>query len=159
MEFQCPKCSSSELRSCAVVWREGTTDGRGAIVGGSFGSSGFQPAAASTSQHGQTLLAQQCAPPRERSTWSSIWGTLLLVLGVDLLIGRFWVLGIPAVLLGVYCFRLFMQAQAYNKHDLPDAVRRWENTFVCSRCGELVTVHDPAQPSSETTGQLTVGPG
>jgi len=148
MELQCPKCSSAEVRSCAVVWREGTSDARGAIVGGSFGSAGFQPAAASTYQQSQTLLAQQCAPPKERGQWSIVWAMLLILWGLNFLRST-WILGIPMVLLGAYCVWLFIQARAYNRDELPGALRKWENTFVCSRCGEFVTAQESSQRSAE----------
>jgi transcription elongation factor Elf1 len=149
MELQCPKCSSTEVRSCSVVWREGTADARGAIVGGSFGSAGFQPAAASTYQQSQTLLAQQCAPPKKRGEWPLILAMLLIIGGLDSLIYSVWMLGIPMVLLGCYCVWLFIQARAYNRHELPGALRKWENTFVCSRCGEFVTAQESSQRSTE----------
>lgn len=148
MELQCPKCSSAEVRSCAVVWREGTSDARGAIVGGSFGGAGFQPAAASTYQQSQTLLAQQCAPPKKRGEWSLVWAMLLILWGLNFLLSV-WMLGIPMVLLGCYGVWLFIQARAYNRDELPGALRKWENTFVCSRCGEFVTAQESSQRSTE----------
>jgi transcription elongation factor Elf1 len=154
MELQCPKCSSNELRSCAVVWREGTTDARGAIVGGSFGSAGFQPAAASTYQQSQTLLAQQCAPPKKRGEWSIVWAMFFVIGGFNFLVRSNWILGIPLMLLGTYCVWLFMQARTYNREELPGALRRWEDTFVCSRCGEFVTAQESAQRSTEGGADL-----
>ena len=150
MELQCPKCSSSELRSCALVWREGTTDARGSIVGGSFAGAGFQPAAASTCQHSQTLLAQQCAPPKEHSTWGAVWALLFLVWGLFLptTAPSLWVIGVPMVLFGLYCAWAAYQAWQYNHSALAEDLRKWEQTYVCARCGELVTAADaPVAPA------------
>lgn len=148
LEIQCPKCSSTDVRSCDVLWREGTTTAHGSIVGGTFGGSGFQPAAASTHQESQTLLAKQCAPPKARGTWSVVWAMLFIVWGLNFLINSNWGLGVLAILLGAYSAWVYRQSLIYNRDEFPDVFRKWESTFVCSRCGEFVTASEPPKRSN-----------
>lgn len=144
---KCPKCSGTDTRSCSVIWREGTTESRGSIVGGSFGGGGFRPAAASTFERSESLLAQQCAPPQKRSEWSVVLAMLAFLFALNLGFTAAWLLGIPLVILGVFLAQHFVRARSYNRDEYPSAVRRWESTFVCSRCGTFLK-----PPAAESRG-------
>jgi hypothetical protein len=71
-----------------------------------------------------------------------VWGLFLPTTAASL-----WVIGAPMVLFGLYCAWTAYKAWQYNHSALAEAVRSWEQTYVCSRCGELVIASDAREAS------------
>jgi hypothetical protein len=141
MSIACPKCTSTEVRKLSLIYNEGlsiintqtTSFGSGVSSGGgmAFGSS-----SGSTTGHQQTMLSKQAAPPSKKH-WI-LWSCFAVFCGMMGLSGLSHpgignLFGIGLAVLGV---RFALAGKKYNAEVLPGLFQRWEQSFMCNRCGE-----------------------
>lgn len=140
MSFTCPACHSQDVRRLQLIYREGastlqaTTSSVGVAYGGGYSSVGSGRGITTGTQ--QTLLSRGAAPPEKMKSGGLIVG---LVIGSLLVLGG---IGNPGgallfglALAGICGYRL-KQAMHYNGNVFPVQFKRWENSFMCNRCGE-----------------------
>ncbi len=95
------------------------------------------PPDAPTKAHGQVPLPKQVTPPEKR-----VW-TLWSVLALGAMLGSLPGIRHPGVLnliafgVAVLAARMGIRAHQYNANDYPRIYREWEQSFMCSRCGEI----------------------
>lgn len=137
----CPKCASAEVRRLSLIYQEGlsTINTNSSTVGGGFGGGGAAFGSASTHTTGrqQTALSRQAAPPAKKHTIA--WGTLGVVCGFVGL-GSLSSPGLGTLIwiaLAVVAARFALQAKKYNAEVYPGLHQRWEQSFMCNRCGEV----------------------
>ena len=141
MNLACPKCASTEVRKLSMIYNEGlsiintqtTSFGSGVTSGGgmAFGSS----SGATTGQQ-QTMLSKQAAPPSKKHwiLWTGFAAFCGLV-GISGLthpgVGN--LVGIGLAVMGA---RFAIAGKKYNEEVHPGLFQRWEQSFMCNRCGE-----------------------
>jgi len=141
------------VRTLRVIHESGTTTSRGTATGWVQGT-GSQPghmATYTTTGTRQTAAAKQAAPPQKRRN-----GAVLIGFGVGLAIlalaygflmitndlsSTQVVLTIAGVALSAAVLLLLIGAilapgeSRYNSQVYPDAIREWDRTWACQRCG------------------------
>ncbi|HEX6040127.1 hypothetical protein [Longimicrobium sp.] len=128
MSFACPACHSQDIRRLQIIYREGSSTMQATTSAGA--------ARAYTSGTQQTLLSRGAAPPEKKKVGGLVVG---VVLGALFLLGGMSSPG-AGLLFGLalagICGWLLKQALDYNGQEFPRLFKRWENTFMCNRCGE-----------------------
>ncbi len=141
MELGCPKCSSPEVRKLSLIYNEGlsiintvSTGTSGAV--GSGGGMAFGSHSSHTTGRQQTALSKQAAPP-DKKHWI-LWSMAAAMCGFVALGGLthpgFGTLA--AIGLAVLSVRFALKGKEYNAEVLPGLLQRWEQRFMCNRCGE-----------------------
>jgi hypothetical protein len=145
MELACPKCTSGEVRKLSMIYNEGLsiintrTQSSAAGIGFSGGGVGFGSShgSAHTTGRQQTALSKQASPPAKKHT--ILWGGASVIMAIwtltsffPITFGSFILLGLTA--LGV---RLTLKAWQFNRDEYPDMYAKWEQSFMCNRCGEV----------------------
>lgn len=141
MDLACPKCNTSEVRKLSMIYNEGlsiintVSHGSGAAVG-SGGGMAFGSHSSHTSGRQQTALSKQAAPP-DKKHWI-LWSTGAAICG-------FMALGslshpgfglLVSVGLTALCVKFALSGKKYNAEVHPDLMQRWDQSFMCNRCGE-----------------------
>lgn len=144
MNVACPRCASLDALRLPLIHREGLAEvpGRMAEPGGaSFASLiGRSPASALARSHSRTVLARQVSPPHRRNVGG--WLLVAIVFGVLLLIS----LPDPGLRALIYAGLaglggwMVKANREYNAIVLPALLIRWEQSFMCNRCGEIFVV-------------------
>ena len=152
MSFTCPSCGAGDVRRLQLIYREGysainaSTNSVGVATGGGYASLGSATARTTGSQ--QTLLSMGAAPPEKKKTGGSIFG---VVIGTMFILGG---LGSPGagLLFGLalagICGYFLKQALEHNRTVYPAQHQRWQNTFMCNRCGEHFIPQALAAPAT-----------
>jgi hypothetical protein len=141
MELACPKCSSPEVRKLSLIYNEGlsiintVSHGSGVAVGAGGGMA-FGSHSSQTTGRQQTALSKQAAPPGGKHwiLWSScaaIFGLMSLSSLAHPGFGLLVMIGITAA-----AVRFALKGKEYNAEVLPGLLARWEQSFMCNRCGE-----------------------
>ena len=141
MNLACPKCTSTEVRKLSLIYNEGlsiintVSQGTGVAMG-SGGGMAFGSSSSHTTGRQQTALSKQASPP-DKKHWI-LWTSAALFSGMMGLsglshpgVGNLFFLGL-AVLAG----RFALQGKAYNAEVHPGLMQRWEQSWMCNRCGE-----------------------
>lgn len=141
MDLACPKCSSPEVRKLSLIYNEGlsiintVSHGTGAAVG-SGGGMAFGSHSSHTTGRQQTALSKQAAPP-DKKHWI-LWGTVAVICGFFALsslahpgLGLLFSIGLVAL-----AVRFALKGREYNNDVHPGLLARWEQSFLCNRCGE-----------------------
>ena len=141
MDLACPKCSATEVRKLSLIYNEGlslintVSHGTGAAVG-SGGGMAFGSHSSHTTGRQQTALSKQAAPPEKRH-WI-LWSCCAAVCGLVALSGLSHpgfgtLVGIGLTVVSV---RFALKGKEYNAQVLPGLLQRWDQSFMCNRCGE-----------------------
>jgi hypothetical protein len=141
MTLACPKCTSAEVRKLSLIYNEGlsiintVSQGSGMAVG-SGGGMAFGSHSSHTTGRQQTALSKQAAPPNKRH-WI-LWSSSAAIFGLITLgglshpsVGTFFTLGITAL-----SVHFALAGKKYNAEVHPGLLARWEQSFMCNRCGE-----------------------
>jgi hypothetical protein len=142
--MNCPKCNSSDTRKFSILYQSGTTlgDFTGGGIGGS--SSGLGGGIFSGNSKNQTLLAQRVAPPKEDSNLPAVtWIAAIVGFIVTLPFGcGFGITAFAVVFIG-----LGLVLAIGNSGDSLSARRkRWENSWLCMKCGHGFVEGATSQP-------------
>ena len=141
MELACPKCTSGEVRKLAMIYNEGlsiiNTQTVGSGVGVGRGGMAFGGGSATTTGRQQTALSKQAAPPSKKH--AILWSGLAVIMGIwtftsffPISFGSFLLLGLTAL-----AVRFALKAFQFNREEYPGMYARWEQSFMCNRCGEV----------------------
>jgi predicted RNA-binding Zn-ribbon protein involved in translation (DUF1610 family) len=139
MSFTCPSCASEDVRRLQLIYREGysavnaSTNTVGLARGGGYTSVGS--ARSQTSGTQQTLLSMGAAPPEKRKVGGKIFGLLVGVLFILAGLGSPGAGLLFGLALAGICGYVLKQAMDYNGAVYPAELQRWQNTFMCNRCG------------------------
>src|SRR5262245_58569124 len=106
MDLTCPDCGSTDTRSVALIYKQGTSslETTSNTIGAGAGAGGLAGGIAATASSGssQSLLAQEIAPPKPLDNTA---GGCLLAVGVALLLIAVVfsspIAGVIAVIVGV----------------------------------------------------------
>ena len=142
MNLACPQCKSGDVRRLSLVYKEGAaevaTTSTGSGIGIGAGGLGFGVGRSKTQGTQQSLLSKEVAPPTKMK-----WGGLALVCVIGALLALPTLLAGDSVGLGL--FELVVagvagwqvkKRWAFNSDDYPNLLARWQDSFLCTRCGE-----------------------
>lgn len=145
MELACPKCTSAEVRKLSMIYKEGlsiintTTQSSGSGMAFSGGGVGFGTSrgSASTTGRQQTALSKQASPPGKKH--AILWSIAAVIMGIWTLTSFFPISMGSLLLLGatVLAGRFALKGFQWNKEEYPGLYARWEQSFMCNRCGEV----------------------
>lgn len=144
MNVLCPKCTSGEVRSLSLIYREGLSHSVTNTTGTGFGGArgGFGGGTMSAVSHGrsQTVLSKEAAPPSKKRvvTW-----LVLTVIFSFLFLGSTKDFGVSTlVFAGVAALSIWMAMnnREYNATQFPELYSRWQRSFMCNRCGAVFVV-------------------
>lgn len=137
----CIKCGSVEVRRLSLIYQEGlaiinTSSQTSGAAFGSGGGASFGSASTRTTGTQQTALSKQAAPPVKKHT--ILWGIAAGILGIMTLSGlsSFSLSVLVFAGLAVLAGRMSLKAKAYNATTFPELHARWQQSFMCNRCGE-----------------------
>ena len=148
VELNCPKCQSDDVRRLSLIHKAGasTFEAATSAIGIGGGGEGFLGGlvGASTSGRQRTKLSQEAAPPRRRelSTFEFaclIVGAIMIFVNLSSVTNpsgpNLWfIIGIAGVANGgVALYR----AIKWNRDEHPALQKRWEDSFMCMRCGDV----------------------
>ncbi|SRR5579871_100585 len=134
----CPNCSSTDLKKVSLVHSAGVYESRGSFVGFLLGGGALFGRYRGTSQ---SRLSASLNPPRKLPYVAPIILWLIgffILMSFDAqgklswamaLVSVAYVLFLPAYLLGALIYNLFVR---------PKRVGKWQENFLCQRCGALV---------------------
>jgi hypothetical protein len=135
----CPSCSSSDLKKLSLIYMTGTYDGKGVSRGVAAGGGHVGAYRGRYEGVHQSKLAKATAPPVR---WPVLKPFIYAVVGMFGLIfvrlsGNAW----NALFIVYWSIALLYLAAAlfYNLARRPQKVRQWESSFMCQRCGAIVT--------------------
>jgi hypothetical protein len=140
MELSCPKCRSGEVRRLSLVFREGLshvdTSTRTVGIGIGAGRLGVGAAQGATTGTHQTVLSREAAPPQRKGVSGPIFAAIIS--GLFVLVGLadfsgFTVLCCIVCAGSIWLARISMR---FNRDEFPRLLQAWENSFLCTRCGE-----------------------
>lgn len=141
MRITCPKCSSSEARSLSLIHREGLTNTQGQTAGTSVGSLGgslgVSTMRGTITAQSQTVLSKEAAPPEARAFFPWVLSAIVLGLFVLAQLGDIGFWTVVAALLAVLSVLQAKRARAFNTQELPGLKARWDQSFMCNRCGQV----------------------
>lgn len=140
MELACPKCASTEVRRLALIYNEGLsiinaqTVGAGSGMGS--GGVGFGTHSAHTVGRQQTALSKMAAPP-DKKHWV-MWSVLAVPFGLGGLSGLSSPGMATLLALGIAGAAVWfaIKGRRYNRDEHPSLMQRWEQSFMCNRCGD-----------------------
>ncbi len=152
---RCPKCNSTDLKKVSLVYEKGTfrteaqTRMRAAVVGG--GGADLLVGRASTRASHQSALSKRLSPPvkwsyRKVISWSAL--TFLcggwLVFYVNTITKNATTVMSPALtdyaLIGTVVFTVLLAfVIRHNRSVYPRRFAEWDRSFVCQRCGSVLT--------------------
>lgn len=90
----------------------------GVGVGMSGGNVGVGVGGATTHSVSMTAIAQKVAPPQQQKVGCGLWVAGILLLPI-----------LP------YAIWKAMQASKWNKEEYPKLYAKWENSWICHKCG------------------------
>lgn len=130
--MQCQKCHSENTQALSVVYAQGTKHV-------SAGVSGLGRSRTKTEGTSISAMAQRAAPPKKREISVTI---VIVCISMLLFVNMH---GIQAkVLWGVcigVCVWYLVRAISYNKNEFPGQWRRWNESWICNKCGTIY--HQP----------------
>ena len=136
----CTQCGSDQVRRLSLIYEEGlaiiNTQSHGSGVAfGSGGGAAFGSTSTRTTGTQQTALSKKAAPPAKKHT--ILWAIAAAFVGF-LTIGGLANFSLMTVVFGGLTYLAVMQtlkAKAYNTAVFPAEHARWEQSFMCNRCG------------------------
>ncbi|HEX8831235.1 MAG TPA: hypothetical protein VF705_08730, partial [Longimicrobium sp.] len=135
----CPKCATPDVRKLPLIYREGLSSVDTRTHGVGVGAGGVAVGGARTQGMSQTVLSQGASPPVQKDTGGATVATLVIAGVLGLLFGQTHaLLGWVAFAGGAFLLYRFLVGplNLWNAVEFPKLYRRWENTFLCTRCGE-----------------------
>ncbi len=145
MELACPKCTSGEVRKLSMIYKEGLSiittrtqsAGSGMAVGGGGVAFGSGRGSATTTGKQQTALSKEASPPGKKH--AILWSIAAVIMGIWTLSSFFPISLGSLLLLGatVLAGRFALKGFQWNKEEYPGLYARWEQSFMCNRCGEV----------------------
>jgi len=170
--MECSVCQSTNLVKVSLAYEQGLSEykGRSRSHGLSLGTGGLGLWGGSAKKTGafQTRLSARLSPPAKRSYWKTFkwWLAGLLILwfvGIAVLenahnakeISRAFNYGLDAYAAALVI--LWSLIWRYNHRVFPTQRNRWDNSFMCRRCGETMEIPPRrTSPSSEAAMQFPV---
>lgn len=146
---RCSNCGSDSLKKFSVIHAAGLSHQKGSVtgVGMSLGGS-LGVGVGSTKSVSQTVLSAAAQPPVPKKI--SYWSYAGVFFGISWLIAGISTIGeaqggsIPLVVLGfavlVASAMHIYRARKYNSNELPSALLKWDRSFMCERCGNIMTL-------------------
>lgn len=137
----CPKCTSTEVRKLSLIYNEGlsTIHTQSTSVGSGVAGGGMAFGSASTHSVGrqQTALSKQAAPP-DKKRWL-LWSAAAVFVGLISLgnithPGLWTLIGLGITAMSV---KFAVSGRRYNLDVHPGLYQKWEQSFMCNRCGEM----------------------
>lgn len=151
MPIECPECGSQDVRKVSMVYEMGVQKTRSHSMGGGAALSLLGPiigagGSISRGRH-ESLLAARIGPPKKRRPVSMavlvFFGMGSFGMGIPIVLGVVFgnvvaVIAYVAYLIALFALPLYILVDGfrYNKK-LPRLLAKWENLFVCERCGEV----------------------
>lgn len=172
MELMCPKCRADKVRRVSLIYKGGASSFQATTTGVGIGRGreGFGAGAlgAFTSGTNRTLLSQEAAPPKKKQP--STVEFVLLVVGAVMVFANLgsvtdasgpsvWLfVGLAGVAVGA---RALYRAVKWNQEEFPALLRRWNDSFMCLRCGEVFVPAAPLvrEESVNSSNQVQSGTG
>ena len=170
--MECSVCQSTNLVKVSLAYEQGLSEYKGGSRshGLSLGTGGLGlwGGRAKTTGTFQTRLSARLSPPSKWSYWKTLkwWLVGLIILWFVVIavlenshnakeISRAFSYGIDAYATALVI--LWSLIWRYNHRVFPKQHKRWDNSFMCRRCGETVAI--PARrtpPRSEAAMQFPV---
>lgn len=140
----CPSCSSNDLRKLSLIYLAGTYDAKGTSRGIIFGPTGLNAYRGRHRSTQQTKLSKSLEPPRKRRLLKPLlYGVVgAFCLPFVRISHQAW----NTLFIG-YCAVVVLYlagALLYNLVRFPEALRRWQSSFLCQRCGAVIEPQAPA---------------
>ncbi len=125
-KFACPKCGSSDIQKCSVIYQSGTVDHSYTSRSGDN--------TVETSGTESTALAQSVAPPAKKD---DSWGSTIacFVIGAILFACEFHIVALIFGVAGIGNFMSAQEAGKYNSERWPQEYKAWQHSWFCRRCG------------------------
>lgn len=150
--IHCQSCGSENVQRFSIVFAGGASEinAKESGVGIGLGSGGLGIGLGSSKIEGnnQSLLSKKAAPPAKKKTFKHFlyWGIGLFILPalfVNLMEwnSSFAQAMILLVYLAVAGLHLYSNFQ-YNRKIFPGLLSRWEETFLCLKCGAEFRIPD-----------------
>lgn len=147
----CPSCSANDLKKLSLIYMSGTYDTRGTSRGIVLSGEGLGIFKGRSRRTHESKLSKRLAPPQKRRLLKPlVYGVAgVFCLPFVRVSHQAW----NALFIG-YCavIALYLAGRVlYNLLGYPGALRRWESSFMCQRCGAII------QPQSSAASQTGVG--
>lgn len=156
----CPNCSSTDLRKVSLVHSAGVYESRGHFLGFLLGGNGavFGRYRGTSQSH----LSRMLNPPRKLPY---VAPTVLWLMGFFVLMsfdarGKLsWEMSVLSVAYVLFLPAYWLGSLFYNFFVRPKKVRRWQQNFMCQRCGAIVESDKFIHSTSEHKGRELVDSG
>jgi hypothetical protein len=137
--MQCPKCQSENTQRLQVIYDAGThqisTTSTSFMAGAGTAGGAGGTASTSTSGTSQTHQAAKAAPPPKQSMQLGGW---MIAIGVFAqMTDNYKLIGLGLLIGGVF---LIGRARKYNATEWVALRNRWENSWMCNKCGNMYTL-------------------
>ena len=137
--MQCPKCQSENTQRLQVIYDAGThqisTSSTSFIAGSGTDFGGGGTASTSTTGTSQSNMASKAAPPSKKLIQIGGW---MIAIGVfTQTTNNYKLIGLGLIVGGVY---LIQQARKYNATEWVALRNRWENSWMCNKCGNMYSL-------------------
>lgn len=151
--MHCPSCGTQDVRKVSMVYENGVQKTRSRTLFGGGLLSLFGPAlgvgGAVTRGRNTTLQAERLAPPQKAHPFLMAFLIFLamgLFGGMPMVILHFMfgkvgtAIGSFIYLILIFGLPIFVIVQGLkNNHRLPAQLEKWNNLFICERCGDVFT--------------------
>jgi hypothetical protein len=147
---RCPNCGSDNTQRLQIIHEGGlkfqnASSVSGGAAGGAFGEAGVLLSTTRGTQ--QSVLSMRAAPPAQRRVGCVAW-TLLIISIIMLFTGQPTAI-VVGLIAGGFTIAYVVSQTRYNSKEWPPLFERWQQTFMCMRCGK------PYIPSAAATDALT----
>jgi len=134
---RCPSCGSDNTQRLQIIHEGGlkfqnATAISGGAAGGAFGEAGALISTTRGTQ--QSVLSMRAAPPAQKRVGCVAW-TLLIIEMIMLFTGQPTAIVIGLIAGGLTIAYMVSQTR-YNSKEWPPLFERWQQTFMCMRCGK-----------------------
>jgi hypothetical protein len=135
----CPSCLSNDLKKLSLIYMAGSYERKGRSRGIVFSAEGVGAYRARNRSTHESKLSKVAAPPKK---WAIVKPLLYGVVGAFCLVlvplkGQAWNLLFAVCCVAVVVYLL--AALLHNMRRYPEALRSWESSFMCQRCGTIVS--------------------
>lgn len=126
MNLQCPRCQSDKVARLEMVYGSGFSRTMNIGVGNGSNNQDFMGVS-------QTHLSKKAGPPRKK-----IWYFWILLPMFTLVLAAIPKIGtvVWLAMWGVAIWRIVI-GRRYNKHIWPHLYQRWQQKWMCEKCGEI----------------------